>query len=121
MFNDFDVIFRYTREQAINDGVLVDVTETAKEAGFSVPVAVTRTVWDEYIKPSEEERESGQDEDGRLWDTLFMLFVEIRRASEKPELKYKVLYSGEEVELKAVISPGDYGEPVVTIMLPHED
>ena len=34
------VIYAYTRAQAIEDGVLADVTETAKEAGFKLPVAV---------------------------------------------------------------------------------
>ena len=36
----------YTRAQAIADGILVDVSETAREAGFNIPVALTRTVWD---------------------------------------------------------------------------
>ena len=41
----------YTREQAIEDGVLVDVTEWAGSGpngmlgGFSVPVAMTRALW----------------------------------------------------------------------------
>ena len=39
------VISVYTRAQAIGDGILVDVSETAREAGFKIPVAVTRTVW----------------------------------------------------------------------------
>ena len=41
----------YTRAQAIEDGVLVDVSESAREAGFKFPVAVTRTVWDCYVVP----------------------------------------------------------------------
>ena len=40
------VLSAYTRAQAIEDGILVDVSETAREAGFRIPVAVTRTVWD---------------------------------------------------------------------------
>ena len=36
-----DVIYAYTRQDAINDGVLVDVTELAREAGFKIPVAIT--------------------------------------------------------------------------------
>ena len=40
------VIFAYTRAQAIEDGVLVDVSDTAREAGFKIPVAVSRSVWD---------------------------------------------------------------------------
>jgi len=49
-----DVISVYTRQDAINDWVLVDVTETAKEIGFRYPVAVTNTVWGiiENIPPS---------------------------------------------------------------------
>ena len=31
------VIYAYTRKQAIADGVQVDVTKTAKEAGISFP------------------------------------------------------------------------------------
>ena len=32
------VIYAYTRAQAVADGVQVDVTKTAKEAGISFPV-----------------------------------------------------------------------------------
>jgi inorganic triphosphatase YgiF len=35
----------YTLEQAIRDGVLVDVSEWAKETGLSVPTAFTRALW----------------------------------------------------------------------------
>jgi hypothetical protein len=36
-----EVIFSYTRAQAIADRVLIDVTPTALEAGFRFPVATT--------------------------------------------------------------------------------
>ena len=36
-----DIISTYTRAQAIKDGVLIDVSSTAKEAGFEWPVAIT--------------------------------------------------------------------------------
>ncbi len=40
------VIHMYTREQAIKDGQLIDVSETAeaKEAGFRIPVCLTAGV-----------------------------------------------------------------------------
>ena len=47
------IIARYTRAQAIEDGVLIDVSKMAKEAGFVIPVAVTDAVWNEYIVPSD--------------------------------------------------------------------
>ena len=43
------VISVYTRAQAIEDGILVDVSETAREAGFKIPVAITRAVWDRLV------------------------------------------------------------------------
>ena len=45
LFSDADLIHSYSRAQAIEDGVLVDVSETAREAGFTVPVAITRAAW----------------------------------------------------------------------------
>ena len=49
MKKDDVVIFSYTRAQAIADGVLIDATELAKEAGFRIPVAVTAGVWGECV------------------------------------------------------------------------
>ena len=51
--SDCPIIFTYTREQAINDGVLVDVTQTAKKSGFRVPVALTSEVYNGYVVPKE--------------------------------------------------------------------
>ena len=31
------IIHSYTRAQAIEDGILVDVSDTAREAGFTIP------------------------------------------------------------------------------------
>jgi type I site-specific restriction endonuclease len=73
----------YTRAQALEDGVLVDVSETAREAGFKIPVAVTRAVWDQYIAWTDEDtnNQTIQDEAGRLWDVLWMLMCAIKMRS----------------------------------------
>ena len=42
----------YTRAQAIADGVLVDVSDTARDAGFRVPVALTSAVWADCLDSS---------------------------------------------------------------------
>lgn len=118
------VIFAYTRAQAIEDGVLVDVTEMAREAGLKHPTAVTAAVWAEYVAiPKGVE---AQDERGRLWDILMMLRFAIQGGAEGNELLYEVLVrndntSPQPVKLKAICGPGDSAEPVLTIMLPHED
>ncbi|MBI2060672.1 MAG: hypothetical protein HYT87_12955 [Nitrospirae bacterium] len=119
------VICSYTRAQALEDGVLVDVSETAKEAGIRYPVALTRAVWGKYVEipPGV----TGQDEKGRLWDVLWMLRWQMRRANGSTCLfKLHVRSDNREVTpplvtLKAICSPGDTPEPVITIMLPNED
>ena len=111
-----EMIFGYSRKQAIEDGVLVDVSEMAREAGFTIPVAITEKVWHEYIVNEEE----GQSTEGRLWDTLWMLRMAIRKGGGST-ITYSVLYGDKIIKLKAVCGPGDNFEPVITIMLPNED
>ena len=43
-WDDAEVISSYSRAQAIEDGVLVDVSTVAKEAGIKFPVAMTAAV-----------------------------------------------------------------------------
>ena len=76
-----EVIHTYTRAQALADGSLIDVTETAAEAGFRLPVAVTRTVWLRYCEWPEE-LGTGQSTEGRLWDVLWLAVWAARTAAE---------------------------------------
>jgi hypothetical protein len=125
LFGPEDIIHSYTRHEAIEDGVLVDVSQTAREAGVRYPTAVTRRVWDEVVTPSPKAKEWGQDEAGRLWDVVYLFSVAARRTSGQI-LRYKLHVLLEPprhkvVELKAVCGPGDEAEPVITIMFPEED
>ncbi len=125
-FEDAPVIHRYTREQAIEDGVLVDLTQWAKETGFTIPVACTATVWNQYIVPPRSTRECGQSERGRAHDALWMLYLAIKQSQGGDRLFYKVIFlqvrnRQKTVELKSICGPGDDGEPTLTIMLPNED
>ncbi len=114
----------YTRAQAFDDGVLVDVSETAREAGIIYPVAITQRLWADYITPDDRSRPFGQSEEGRLWDVLYLLSVAARTGGEI--VHYTVSFIMKErlrrtVGLKAVCGPGDDATPVITIMLPDED
>ena len=127
-FEDAPVIFSYTRAQAIEDSVLVDLTEWAAQTGFKIPVACTSTVWHQYIVPPDGTKELGQSERGRAHDLLWMLFCAIRgsKGAERECMQFKVIFlqaprTHEEVTLKAHCGPGDEGEAVLTIMLPRED
>ncbi len=121
-----EIISRYTRTDAINDGQLIDVTDTAKEAGFLYPIAVTQAVWADYVVPDERSRKYGQDEAGRLWDILWMLKYAIKRGEGGSNLLFSVHMIMQEknkrlVKFKSLCHPGDAGEPVITIMMPDED
>ena len=117
------VIYSYSREQAIADGVLVDVSKTAREAGFLWPFAMTAEVWSliEQIP----KKYSHEDIAGRLWDVLMVARASIRR----PQAQQNVIFfdvilhhdRGNKVRLKLHCGPADRGEPVLTLMLPEQD
>jgi len=119
-----EMICQYTRAQAIKDGILIDVTETAREAGITIPTALTTAVWERCVAVPEEA--PGQDEMGRLWDVLTVLRFTIIRSRGGRQVNFTVAVrndsrSPQPVQLKAICGPGDSGEPVITIMLPEED
>src|SRR5262249_25990843 len=87
MFEDADLIHRYTRAQAIADGVLIDVSATAREAGFKFPVALTAAVWARCVAVPP--GVACQDEAGRLWDVLWLLRLAVARGAG-PEVRYGV-------------------------------
>ena len=122
LFDDAEVIHTYSREDAIKDGVLVDVTPIAEEAGFKVPVALTDSVW-ARIEPSERDAQFGQSIEGRLWDLLMVLRARANPAADTVVFDVIVAEGGEQhtLHLKSVIGPGDNAEPVLTIMFEHED
>lgn len=127
LFADADVIHTYSRAQAIEDGVLVDVTPTAKEAGFKIPVSLTAAVWADCVAWDNEAEAYPQDEAGRLWDLLYLAALEARRRRNAQVVPFGLLRvpprgtNPELVQLTMHVGPGDNAEPVVTIMQPGED
>ncbi len=127
VFDRVDVVSSYPRSQALEDGVLLDVSQMAEEAGFSIPVAVTAGVYGRYVDVPQQ-LEGMQDEQGRLWDILTMLRFAISASRDTDSLiSFKVLVQNHEnqpaseVMLRALCHPGDGLEPVITIMLLGED
>ena len=128
LFTPEDTIFAYTRAQAIEDGLLVDVSETAREAGIRFPVALTRAAFEDAVTWTR--TDVHQDERGRLWDVLWMLSLAMRRA---PAGRDRVLFTflripnegrghvARKVTFKAVCGPGDTAAPCITVSLPTED
>ena len=122
----------YTRAQVLADGVLIDAGPMAREAGFRWPVALTAGAWADCVAwdGADGERQTPQDQSGRLSDVLFMAAYAIRSNPKgRDELLfdlYRVPRDGQATEaeltkLKLVVDPGDEGELVMTILLPNED
>ena len=92
---NMEVISTYTRQEAIEDGILADISHTseAKEAGFKIPICATQALW-QKIK---DEVPEGQDWHGRLWDVCFMASFRVRTALKTNEdsslLEFKVRFA----------------------------
>lgn len=141
MFSKDDIIHSYTTKQAIADGVLIKAdSKLSTDAAINFPVYFTDTVWNRYVKISEKFKGS-QDQNGRLWDILFMFAFKAKKCSGsvlqfkficqipkseswmKNETKTNISFQHREVVLKAIIAPQDIDDysPAVFIMLPWED
>lgn len=125
----------YTRAQALADGVLVDLTAQARPYGFKIPLACTEAVWlsiqwtdtTEARKPDA----TGQSTDGRLHDVLSLARMAAQGAAQAGAavVEFEALMvpvDGKATAPRAqlfrlVVSGGDQGEPVLTLMLPGED
>lgn len=76
MHEDNQIISRYTRAQAIEDGVLADVTEQARETGLLLPTVITDHL--HHVLEDIPRESLGQDYRGRLHDVLWMAYVKLR-------------------------------------------
>lgn len=122
-----EVIYAYTRAQALADGVQVDVSTTAKEAGIRFPVFITRTAFDAYVTMPQ--GVTGQDEAGRLWDVVWMLRFAISKARSGQDRMPFALYVRNDNRrpklVKLIATCGaldmDDPQPAITVMLPDED
>lgn len=123
-FEDFDVIDVYSRTEAIEDGLLVDLSSTARETGVPYPVAVTSTVYADCIGFPVDD--SVIDEHERAVDLLTTVSAFIRMAKGEREVMFEMPIFDQDgecqpINLKLVCGPGDMGEPVLTIMTADED
>ena len=124
-----EVIYSYTRKQAIEDGIQVKLedenAQLAKEAGYKYPVFLTSGVLG-LIEKAVDNKKYCNDFTGVLWDILYM-----SRAFGKPVndrmTKFEVIISGtgkqrtHTMYIECGAMDFDDPEPVLTIMLPEEN
>ena len=128
-------INQFSRADALQAGVLVEAPrDLSQEAGWRWPVALTAAAWGDCVAWSDEDEKRhpghGQSETGRLWDVLRMAFYAVRSTNPgtRGGVRFGVLRIPTDgpsravrVDLAVHCGPGDKGEPVITIMQPHED
>jgi hypothetical protein len=123
-----EIIYAYTRAQAVADGVQVEVTKVAQEAGIRYPMFLTRAVFDVYVAVPPDV--TAQDEAGRLWDIVWMTRFGIIRSQPGAQRIPVALYvrnadnrPSRLVKLIAVCGPLDIDDPspAITVMMPDED
>ncbi|EQD71653.1 hypothetical protein B1B_04336 [mine drainage metagenome] len=118
MFADDDLIYSYTRAQALADGVLVDITERARHCGIKYPTACTAGLWaliQAIPEPDRDMREVA--EAVRISAVLSAMLEAIRAARGTDRVAFRALGA----ELWAQCGPGDTAAPVTTIMRQGED
>lgn len=101
-----NTVASYSRKQAIEDGVLVDLTAEAEIVGFVIPVACTSSV-SEFIKDAS--------------DTADLLFKLKRLAQMSLRNQNRIDFTFKGQQLYSVVGPGDTADPVLTIMMIGED
>ena len=79
-----DVINVYSRQQAIEDGILVDCEQAPmgdmRRQLLKSPLAMTATAFHRYVWPIDEEANlpPGQSLEGRFWDVVWMFHAAVK-------------------------------------------
>ena len=123
-----DIIDRYTRAEALADGVLYDLSAQAPDVCrqlFKYPIACTAAVYD-LITRAINHPEWHNDIKGVIWDILYMSqHAPDKRMIDASTALFTVIITGTGRKryhrLKLQVHPGDQAEPVITILLPEED
>ena len=115
MFKQNDIISSYTAEQAIEDGILADMSELGKEAGFKWPVRFSQNVIALCTTLKSNKYESFK---GRAWDVLNMAHWAIRGVKDDYMTAFKVKI-GKRIHTLWAVVDGTSG-PAIHIITPEE-
>jgi hypothetical protein len=115
-----EVVYSYTRKQAIEDGVLViSVRLRRSRSTGNFRSRAPATVW-AIIEAAL--KKDGQDLNGICHDISWMALIAVRTGRQDAgQIHFKVIIAGTKHALKLHIGPGDTPAPVLTLMLPNED
>lgn len=113
------------RQQAIQAGILIDVTEDAQKLGLTFPVTVTKPLWDIGIAPLPELSEHEKAE--RLRDVLMAFRLRLAgQTTLSPLIDFPAILAlppggvPQPVPLFALIQPDEQNRATATLLLPNE-
>jgi hypothetical protein len=122
-----------SREQALAEGHLVDVSDTARQNGFHWPVAISRAAYEDCVAWTEQDTHDQifQSSQIRLQSVLFMGYsagMQKRPAGTATSFSFDLLRiprdgksrHAKRTHLRLVAGRDANGEPVLTILLPTE-
>ncbi|NOS79602.1 MAG: hypothetical protein HOP35_16855 [Nitrospira sp.] len=113
------------RQDAIQSGILIDVTPTARQLGLTFPVTITKPLWDIGIVTNQSL--SQEEQSGRLRDVLMAFRLRLASlATISPLIDFPALLTmppstvPQPVPLFAIIQPDGANQANVTLLLPNE-
>ncbi|SKA71209.1 hypothetical protein SAMN02745704_00096 [Paucidesulfovibrio gracilis DSM 16080] len=123
-FDDFDLVYAYTRTQAIADGVLIPISE--EESGLKIPAVVSSNLFHHYIEPPEKLVGEGQSTTGRLHDTIMMFKAAASVRWDGTRVAFDVLYLMgpgrlEKVKILGLLCTDDKEKACLTFCLPEDE
>jgi len=119
-----DIIFTYTRKQAIEDGIQFALTDEAakmaKDVGYKYPVYMTTGIF-ELIKNAVNDKKNHNDFNGVMWDILWMSRAHSKYTSET-SIEFEVIINGTVCKMWVECGATDPDDPTpcLTFMLPEE-
>ncbi len=124
----------YTRENALSDGVLVDVSDIAIDAGIRIPIAITSEAWSHYVQwtsdDADKQDRTYQNETGRLWNIFKVLkFALMGKSTRSPAFLFEIAcvardgqsYLAEAMDVKCILGQDENGKACITLMMPGQD
>jgi phage FluMu protein Com len=115
---DFTVVSVYGREEALRDGVFVDVSGEARNYGFRSLVTLTRGVWDHYVEGKPDGQRALRAFLHSIKGSVHVIVrLVMQQPSRSPRLDVKV---GDQT-VRIILCEDEGGKPDVRIMFPEEE
>lgn len=113
----FDVTKDFSRHEAFEIGLLIDLSRQAREAGIRYPLAISTEVYQECLIGDEDDL---HDEMERALDLVSQVAAIARMSPQGSRIHFDFVRDADEfreIPLVLICSLGDFGETVLTVVL----